>query len=272
MNADDAGLVERARAGDAAALEALLAAHQGRIYRFGLKMCGDAQDAQDVLQETMLTLARDPAQVREAGALSSWLYAVARSHCARKRRRSRFAPAEHEALDAEAARLEAPGPDPEHAAARQQIEAALSRAIAGLDPAGREVLLLRDVEGLSAAEVAEALGLGVPAVKSRLHRARLAVRAELAPLLDAGPTPPAAPGTCPDVLRALSRHLEGELRAADCAAMEAHVAACPRCRGACDGLRQVLALCRLEGAAAVVPPPVAASVREALRRALEQKS
>jgi RNA polymerase sigma-70 factor (ECF subfamily) len=88
----------------------------------------------------------------------------------------------------------------------------------------REVLVLRDVEGLSAPEVGEVLGLSVEAVKSRLHRAAIAVRERVAPAL--GAAEPPKPG-CPDVLPLLSRHLEGELKPETCQEMERHLATCP---------------------------------------------
>lgn len=157
---------------------------------------------------------------------------------------------------------------PDEQLAGKQVGQALDHAIAALEPAHREVLVLRDVEGLSAPEVAEVLGVSVQAVKSRLHRARLALRAKVAPLLGM-PTdsqPPAA--ACPDVLTVLSRHLEGEISKLDCAEMEQHVEQCVRCRAACDSLRQTLALCRTAGHAASVPAPIQASLKRALRDVL----
>jgi hypothetical protein len=77
----------------------------------------------------------------------------------------------------------------------------------------REVLILRDAERLTAAEVAEVLGSSVDAVKSRLHRARVSVRQKIAPVLGIGDTAPAAKGLCPDVVVLFSRHLENEINA-----------------------------------------------------------
>jgi hypothetical protein len=111
------------------------------------------------------------------------------------------------------------------------------------------VLVLRDVEGLTAPEVAEVLGIGVQAVKSRLHRARLVVRARVAPLLGIVEQPAAAEGTCPDVLMLLSRHLEGEIGTEVCAEMERHLQGCGRCKGACESLKRTLALCNATPAA-----------------------
>jgi RNA polymerase sigma-70 factor (ECF subfamily) len=125
------------------------------------------------------------------------------------------------------------------------------------------VLLLRDVEGRSAAEVAEITGLSVSAVKSRLHRARVAVRNRLAPLLAPTSAQPAGTGACPDVVNLLSRHLEGEIGPEACAEMERHVASCDRCRVECDSLRETLRLC-----GSVPSPEVPDSLKESIRRGI----
>src|SRR5512139_618530 len=202
MEASDAALLDQARTGDRRALEDLIGRHQRRVYRFGLKMCRDPEDAKDVLQETLLAAARTVKDFRGASSVSTWLYTIARSFCIKKRRRSKFAPEQEESLDArepgtEARQVSDPSRGPEDELAGRQVEAALERAISDLDPMYREVLVLRDVEGLTAPEVAEVMGLTVEAVKSRLHRARVAVREAVAPLLGApegAPAPSAAAG------------------------------------------------------------------------------
>jgi RNA polymerase sigma-70 factor (ECF subfamily) len=161
---------------------------------------------------------------------------------------------------------------PEEDAAGRQLQAALDDAISSLDPMYREVIALRDVEGLSAAEVAEVMGLSVEAVKSRLHRARAAVRERIAPLLapPVATEAPAAPGPgCQDVVEAFSRRLEGEIDPNACAELESHLDRCAACRGRCDSLRATLALCKQAGTVAAVPAHVERSVREALRRFLD---
>lgn len=270
-------LLERAQGGDAAALDALLQKHQARIYRFGLKMCRNPDDAQDVLQETLLSMARGIRDFRGGSSISTWLYTIARSFCIKQRRRSKFAPKDERSLDGELAVEGRQLPDlqlaPDEALASKEVEQALERAIGTLPPLYREVLVLRDVEGLTAPEVAEVLGIGVDAVKSRLHRARLSVREAVAPLLGI-PTETAAatPSTCPDVVMLLSQHLEDEISADLCAQMERHLDSCARCRGACDSLRRTLALCRTSAPNTVtVPASVQASVRTALRELLADK-
>ncbi len=278
---DDQQFLERARAGDAEALEKLLEQRQAQVYRFGLKMCRDPEDAKDVAQDTLIAMARGVRDFRGASSISTWLYSVARSFCIKKRRKSKFAP-EERSLDADAAvearRLADPSKGPEELLAGRQVERALDEAIGALEPMYREVLLLRDVEGLTAPEVGEVLGLSVQAVKSRLHRARLVVRARLAPLLGmpmeataaaavgaATAAANSAASACPDVLTLFSRHLEDEISADVCAELERHVASCARCRGACDSLKRTLALCRTAGNSVEVPSEVQKSVKVALR-------
>lgn len=271
----DEDLLEAARKGDAESLEALITRYQPRVLRFGSRMCGDSEDAQDVAQETLLTMARSLREFRGESSVSTWLYTIARSFCIKKRRRSKFAPAHPISLDApEGEHLQGLpdlGPSPERAAYGREIGAALDASIAALDPGHREVLLLRDVEGLSAPEVGTVLGLSIDAVKSRLHRARLAVRQHVAPLLGVSVDTPPPSSACPDVLMLFSRHLEGEIGPSTCAEMEAHLEKCETCRGACDSLRRSIALCRATPEQKV-PSAVADSVRAAIRSLVKQQA
>jgi RNA polymerase sigma-70 factor (ECF subfamily) len=271
----DEQLLAAARAGNGQALEQLLERHQAQVYRFGMKMCRDPEDAKDVLQDTLLALARGVRDFRGASSISTWLYSIARSFCIKKRRRSQFAPNEERSLDtdvaAEARGLADSAGAPDETLAGKEVEQALESAISALEPMYREVLLLRDVEGLTAPEVAEVLGVTIQAVKSRLHRARLSVRQRVAPLLGANLDLPAAgPGVCPDVLALFSQHLEDEISAEICAEMERHLQSCRRCRDACESLRKTLALCRTSGGTAAIPAAVQASVKLALRDYLAQ--
>lgn len=179
----DAALLAAARGGDREALDALLRRLEPRVYRFGMKMCRDPEDAEDVSQETLFAASRTLGGFRGDSSLSTWLYAIARSFCIKARRRSVFAPdlvsLESAAPEARETVDAAPGPD--RALAESEGRAALAEAIASISPEFREVLLMRDVEGLPASEVALATGLSVAAVKSRLHRARAAIRERLLP-------------------------------------------------------------------------------------------
>ena len=137
----DEALVSAARNGDRAALEALLARHEAQIYRYGMKMCGDPQDAEDVLQETMIALARSIGDFRGDAALSTWLYTVARSFCLKKRRTRAHAPKEMRSLEQEASSLAALStgePTPDQALATKEAETFVAQAIASLEPEQRE--------------------------------------------------------------------------------------------------------------------------------------
>jgi len=274
---DETQLLQLARSGDTRALSQLLERHQAQVYRFGMKMCRNPEDAKDVLQETLLAMARGVRDFRGASSISTWLYTIARSHCIKRKRRSKFAPESERSLETEAtheaARLMDPGKPADEALVSKQVEAALEKAIGALDPMYREVLVLRDMEGLTAPEVAEVLGISVQAVKSRLHRARLSVREQVAPVLgievEASSTA-ASPSACPDVLMMFSQHLEDEISADVCAEMERHVSSCARCRGTCDSLKRTLSLCRTSGPTVEVPAAVQASVKVALKNFLSE--
>ena len=263
-------LIRAARSGDAAALEALLTRHAPAVLRFGQKMCGHPEDAQDVLQEALLAAARSVKDFRGDASFSTWLFTIVRSYCIKKRRVSKFAPTETVSLDHDvsAARLASTAPLPDEAASDNQLSRELNVAIGELEEANREVLLLRDVEGLTAPEVASVLGISVDAVKSRLHRARVQVRARLEPLLPSTERAAAPSAECPEIALLFSRYLEGEIGQTECAAMEKHVASCARCRAGCDSLKHTLALCRSDasGPSSEVSEDVQALVRNAVRK------
>jgi RNA polymerase sigma-70 factor (ECF subfamily) len=265
---DELALLAKARLGDRRALAALLATLEPSVYKFGLKLCGDEEAAREVLQDTLIATVRHLDGFRGDSSLTTWLYTVARSVCIKRRRRSKFAPVAVERLEpaAEAtAALSIHGLAPERpddSFERAELGAQLEAAIAALEPRYREVLVLRDVEGLSAAEVAEALDLTVEAVKSRLHRARTRVRAALAPHL--GAAAPAPGPACPDVATMFSARLEGDIAPETCTEMEQHLASCPSCRAVCHSLRRTLKLC-----AATRQREVPAALQESVRRAVQ---
>jgi RNA polymerase sigma-70 factor (ECF subfamily) len=268
----DGELLAAAQGGDRKALNDLLERHQDRVFRLGMKMCGRAEDAQDVLQETLLAAARNVDGLRGASSVSTWLCTIARSFCIKSRRTSRFAPRQLESLDTSgetATDVADPARGPEEHLAGRQVQDALGAAIGDLEPMYREVLVLRDVEGLSASEVAEVTGISVQAVKGRLHRARVAVRDRVAPILGlVDAMSPAEPPSCPDVLQLFSQRLEGEISGSVCQELEDHLSQCPRCSARCDSLRASLLLCEQAGDQ-LVPPRVETSVRTALRKFLE---
>jgi len=256
MARPDADLIAAARDGDRTAVDELLARYEPNIYRFGLRMCGNEDAAREVLQETLLAAFRHLASFRGDAALSTWLYQIARSFCIKERRGQRPT----QSIDDDTApELVDPTPQPDARAHAREIGEALSRAIAMLPPEQREVLVLRDVEGLSAEQAAEVVGIEVGALKSRLHRARMALRTELAGIL--GGSYSAEP--CPELAHELTAYVAAEIDQATCVQIEKHLATCARCAGACDALKRTVSLCRrLPGD--IVPAPVRAAVREAI--------
>jgi RNA polymerase sigma-70 factor (ECF subfamily) len=229
-------LLIRAQAGDTQALEALLRKVQPQLYRFSMKMCRHPEDAEDVLQDSMISIARSLSDYRGTASLSTWLFTIARSFCIKKRRKAKHAPAVTPTEDG-LERAVSNELSPQEQAEKASVWRSVRSAIATLEPEFREVLILRDIEGLSAKEVSAVVDASVAAVKSRLHRARLALREALVPL-----SPVAGPD-CPDIRSVFSMHLEGDVSVDVCSTMEAHVAVCPRCAVECEGLRSVFDAC-----------------------------
>lgn len=158
-----------------------------RMHRFAQRLCGETEDARDLVQETFLNAYRGLPQFRGDAQFSTWLYRIAARICLAMRRRRKGEP-EHElsieefipTSDGELRlQIAADGLTPEQALANKQLRRALRQAIQQLPAKYRLVLVLRDMEGLSAKEVGTVIGLSERAVKSRLHRARLFVRREL---------------------------------------------------------------------------------------------
>jgi len=252
-------LVERAQRGDAVALEALLAQVAPGVHRFGMHMCRDPRDADDALQDTLLTISTRLGEFEGRSSFMSWVFTLVRTACARRRRGLKNRPA---VPDDHLSDLRDLGPSPEDHASDAELSAALTRAIDRLPEDHREVILLRDVEGLSAADAAAAIGISVDAVKSRLHRARAALREALQPVLE--PEGGRVDASCPDVMTWWSRRLEDEVSTRDCAAVEEHMSGCRSCTRACDALRRVLGVCQRAGGSPV-DPEVAARVRAAVQ-------
>jgi len=188
------GLLQAAAGGDAEAFTRLMDRYEDRLYGFGMRMCGHREDAEDVFQETFLTVFRKLDQYRGEGSLKSWLFKIASSHCLKKRRKRSGEPDQHlsvEELTPENLRPISRGPSltgtseiPLEVVLRDELSQHITEAIDALPPEYRIVLLLRDVEGFSTEETAEMTDLSEAAVKSRLHRARVTVRKHLQPYLE----------------------------------------------------------------------------------------
>jgi RNA polymerase sigma-70 factor (ECF subfamily) len=242
-----------------------------RLYRFALKRCGVAEEAQDITQEALIVILRRLPTLEPDTALLAWCFGVVRHRCLK-----RFS-AQQRTLGREGSLevlLEERGdevlgvsaePSPDDVTDDALSWERTQRAIQSLAPLYRETLLLRDIEGLSAEEVSQVVGASVGAVKSRLHRAR----AELRDVLTSSrPLPPLPTGGCPNVRQMFSEHLEGDLSPTLCKDMEAHVRACVVCAQECDDLKQTLSLCSTSPAG--LPPELAERLRGELKRWLDR--
>jgi RNA polymerase sigma-70 factor (ECF subfamily) len=179
--AGDAALLARLRSGDGRAFEELVTAYQHRVFGVALRMLGRRAEAEEVAQETFLRAHRALGEFRGEARLGTWLYAIASRLCLN---RLASAPRQRERSDEEALRRRpADGADAAAALERRELQAALHAAIAALPDERRIVVILRDLEGLAYEEIAEVLGLPLNTVRSRLHRARLDLRATLEPWL-----------------------------------------------------------------------------------------
>jgi RNA polymerase sigma-70 factor (ECF subfamily) len=173
MPASDA-LLAAAQAGDLAALNRLVATHRQGVYRFGLQVCRTTEDAEDAVQETLWAATRAIHAFRgTASSIASWLFTMVRRECLRLIDGHRRRPV---GLDGAEDTFPGDVVDPEDAAAVLRRTELLAEALSSLDPVHREVVLLRDIEELSAPEAAAQLGISVDALKSRLHRARVNLR------------------------------------------------------------------------------------------------
>jgi RNA polymerase sigma-70 factor, ECF subfamily len=174
----EAVLVERAKTGDRDAFEELVRRHAERLYAVVLRFVADGDEAQEVTQEAFLRAWRSIARFEGRSRFFTWLYRIGINEA--KRRAARRPPVVVTSLEDEPV-PEAPdwSEAPEARSDQRDLLKVLEQAIRGLPLEYRAPIVLRDVEGLSTAEAAEAMGLGEAAFKSRLHRARLAVRRAL---------------------------------------------------------------------------------------------
>jgi RNA polymerase sigma-70 factor (ECF subfamily) len=169
------------------AFDNLYREHVDLVYRYAHRLCGEVESAKDLVQETFLNAYRGLKDFRGDSQISTWLYTIASRACLRMRRRKKGAPERELSLEEFVPtsegefRLQIPvdGLTPEQALENKELREALEQAIDKLPKKYRMALVLRDMEGLSAADTGAIMKLSERAVKSRLHRARLFVRREL---------------------------------------------------------------------------------------------
>ena len=178
-------LVTEARAGDKGAFSQLITRYEGKIFRLAMNITQNREDAEDVLQEAFIKAYQHLDQFQGNSRFYTWAVRIAVNQALmklRKRRTDRTVSLDEQidtGEDTMVREIAAWDPDPEEQFSREELNSVLTDAIDGLEPIYRTVFTLRDVEGLSTEETAEALELSVPAVKSRLLRARLQLRDKL---------------------------------------------------------------------------------------------
>jgi RNA polymerase sigma-70 factor (ECF subfamily) len=177
----EAKLARSLMAGEPEAFERFVEHFRSKIFHYSWLVCGQPDDAEEVAQETLFKVFAGIGQLREPDRVRAWVFRIARNVCLMHRRKSVFAPVYEASLE----ELETPGEvadladRPDRALLDGELKAVLDRVIMELPPAYRAVVVLRDLEELSTEETAEILGLKPDAVKTRLHRARQAMRQTL---------------------------------------------------------------------------------------------
>lgn len=186
----DPAVIARAQAGDLKAMEALFRRHHAGIHQLVHRMVHGGPETEDLVQETFLRAFRGLSGFRGHSSFKTWLHQIATNACLNHLARAerRFA---HDSLEAPLSpegdvtlgeRLPAAGQTPEEAATAAELYRQVEKAVAGLSPEFRAVLVLRDIQDLTYEEIAETLGLNLGTVKSRLARARRQVQQQLAEL------------------------------------------------------------------------------------------
>lgn len=170
-------LLERCRQGDELAWEMLVREHQSKVYAVTRHYLADAEDARDVAQDVFVRVYQRLDSFSGTDTFKAWLLQMARNASIDRLRRLKARPPASD-ISAEDANL-ASSDDPERNAAGEARERLLRRAVAGMGEKHREVLLLKEIHGLTIEEVAELLGIPVGTVKSRSNRARLELAATL---------------------------------------------------------------------------------------------
>ena len=177
-------IVEGCRRGDFDCFERLMARYEKKIYNLALRMLRDPDDAREILQETFLKVYDNLEKFRGEAQMSTWIYRIAMNEALMRIRKDKHRPRSLEIVDEDGESREVDvadwKPRPVDRALTSELGGELDRAVALLPEDYRGAFLLRDIEGLSNEQIAKAMKLSVPAVKSRIHRARVFLRNELA--------------------------------------------------------------------------------------------
>lgn len=187
---EEVALARELLAGKTEAFDRFVEIFQTKVFQYSLLMCGHREDAEEVAQDTLLKVFENFDQLREPERVRGWVFRIAKNACLMKRRKSLFAPAQEISLEDTGPGSAGDGNEmrlqladwselPDAQLLRSELKSVLDKAIAELPEIYRAVVLLRDVEELPTADTAEILGVSEEVVKTRLHRARLAIRSKV---------------------------------------------------------------------------------------------
>ncbi len=183
---DEHRLIEQFRKRSPEAMEDIVGRYEQSLYNFGLRMCGQKEDAEDIIQETFLSAFRYLHDFREETRLKNWLFKIAANACYRKRRKKKCEPDYELSLesllgDGAAGQYDIPdwSEDPAEKLFQTELKQVINEALLSLPPKYRMTFTLRDLEGFSTEETADIMGVTPQAVKTRLHRARLFLRGNI---------------------------------------------------------------------------------------------
>jgi len=178
----DEELVRKSKEGDERAFGELISRYESKVYSLSLKMVRNPEDAEDVLQDTFLRAYRGIKSFQGASTFSTWIYRITANSALMRLRKKQLPTVSIEDADERETPVNIADwtPGPVEQLLNRELQQVMDEAIQALPPEFRQVFVLRDIEEMSNAEVADVLDLSVAAVKSRLHRARLKVRNRIA--------------------------------------------------------------------------------------------
>ena len=179
-------LIARLKSGDEEAFNIFFERYKSTIYNFGLKFCGNREDASDILQETLLNAFKYIKNFKGESKLSTWLYRIASNACQKKKISERNIVSFDELEDNQIHSLNKHEETPHITFERKEIERLIQKAILHLPEQYRIPLILKDIEGLNHQEIAEIMGITVTNAKVRLHRARVMLKNIVERLLKEG--------------------------------------------------------------------------------------
>ncbi len=179
-------LIARLKSGDEEAFNLFFEKYKNTIYNFGLKFCGNTEDASDILQETLLNAFKYIKNFKGESKLSTWLYRIAANACQKKKLSEKNVVSFDELEENQIHTLNKHNENPHVNFERREIEKLIRKAILRLPEQYRIPLILKDIEGLNHQEISEVLNISLTNAKVRLHRARLMLKSIVEDLLKEG--------------------------------------------------------------------------------------